>query len=135
MSNIILLKRKTTTGQPNPASLQTGEACYVLPDKTLYIKNDDNTVTVINSSGGSSVIKGTANIIFSNQKEATTVVLNANIDANSVIIPSIQIINDEIFAENFQTQITKQIGFGFTIFCSPKIGRYTGTVTINYIIQ
>ena len=52
MSNIILLKRKTTTGAPSPASLQTGEACYVLPDKTLYIKNDDATVTAINTAGG-----------------------------------------------------------------------------------
>lgn len=52
MSNIILLKRKTTTGAPSPASLQTGEACYVLPDKTLYIKNGDATVTAINTAGG-----------------------------------------------------------------------------------
>ena len=54
MSNIILLKRKTTTGAPSPASLQTGEACYVLPDKKLYVKNDDATVTEINTAGGGS---------------------------------------------------------------------------------
>lgn len=54
--NIILLKRKTTTGAPSPASLQTGEACYVLPDKTLYIKNDDGTVTLLNQPASGVVI-------------------------------------------------------------------------------
>lgn len=48
MANTIQIKRKTTTGAPTPAALQTGELCHVLPDKKLYIKNDDGTTTQIN---------------------------------------------------------------------------------------
>lgn len=48
MSNIIKIKQKSTTGAPSAGSLQTGEMCYVLPDKALYIKNSDNTVTLVN---------------------------------------------------------------------------------------
>jgi len=48
MANPITIKRKTSAGAPSPASLQTGEFCYVLPDKKLYIKNDDNTVSPVN---------------------------------------------------------------------------------------
>jgi hypothetical protein len=48
MSNSLQIKRKTTAGAPAPATLQTGELCYVLPDKKLYVKNDDNTVTQVN---------------------------------------------------------------------------------------
>jgi hypothetical protein len=49
MANIIKVKRKTTTGPPLAASLVEGEQCYVLPDKKLYIKNADGTITQINS--------------------------------------------------------------------------------------
>jgi hypothetical protein len=47
MPNVILVKRKVSAGAPSPASLQTAELCYVLPDKKLYIKNLDATVTEI----------------------------------------------------------------------------------------
>lgn len=48
MANTVQVKRKTTTGAPTPAALATGELCHVLPDKKLFIKNADNTVTQIN---------------------------------------------------------------------------------------
>jgi hypothetical protein len=46
--NTILIKRKTTTGAPLETSLQTGEMCLVVPDKVVYIKNSDGSVTKIN---------------------------------------------------------------------------------------
>lgn len=46
--NTILIKRKTDTGAPLSASLQTGEMCLVIPDKTVYIKNSDGSVTKLN---------------------------------------------------------------------------------------
>lgn len=49
MSNLIQIKRKTSAGAPTPASLSTGEMCYVLADKKLYIKNNDGTVTLVNA--------------------------------------------------------------------------------------
>jgi hypothetical protein len=48
MSNVIQVKRKTTTGAPPAASLAVGEHCYVLPDKKLYIKNVDGSLTLLN---------------------------------------------------------------------------------------
>jgi hypothetical protein len=48
MANTILIKRKTTTGAPSSVSLQTGEMCLVVPDKQVYIKNGDGTVTKLN---------------------------------------------------------------------------------------
>jgi hypothetical protein len=50
MSNVIQVKRKTTTGVPAAASLAVGEQCYVIPDKDLYIKNQDGTLTLINQT-------------------------------------------------------------------------------------
>lgn len=52
MANTILIKRKTPTGAPSPASLQTGELCLVVPDKQVYGKNADGTVTLLNELGG-----------------------------------------------------------------------------------
>lgn len=55
MPNTILIKRKTTTGAPAPASLQVGELCFVAPDKQVYIKNTDETLTLLNGAGGAAV--------------------------------------------------------------------------------
>jgi hypothetical protein len=46
--NTILIKRKANSGAPLPASLQTGELCLVVPDKVVYIKNGDGTITKLN---------------------------------------------------------------------------------------
>jgi hypothetical protein len=56
MANVIQVKRKTTTGAPPAASLAVGEQCYVIPDKDLWIKNQDGTVTLINQT----ITSGTA---------------------------------------------------------------------------
>jgi hypothetical protein len=48
MANTILIKRKSTTGAPLPATLQTGEMCLVVPEKVVYIKNSDGSVTKLN---------------------------------------------------------------------------------------
>jgi len=71
MSNIIKVKQKTTTGAPAAASLQTGEFCYVLPDKALYIKNNDDTVTLVNAAAEPAV------------SEWTTVKLSGDISTSS----------------------------------------------------
>lgn len=55
MANTITIKRKTSAGAPSPASLQTGELCLVVPDKQVYIKNSDGTVTVLNGVTGSNL--------------------------------------------------------------------------------
>jgi hypothetical protein len=44
MANVIQLKRKTTSGAPTLGSLAVGEACFVIPDETLYIKKDAGTL-------------------------------------------------------------------------------------------
>lgn len=49
MSNKIKIKRKTTPGAPSSSALDTGEMCLVVPDKKVYIKNDDDTVTLLNN--------------------------------------------------------------------------------------
>lgn len=56
MTNTIQVKRKTTTGAPAPASLAVGEHCYVLPEKKLYIKNLDGSITLLNQT----ITSGTA---------------------------------------------------------------------------
>ena len=52
MANIILLKRKTTTGAPALGDLSVGEACIVIPDETLYIKKDASTLISWPSGAG-----------------------------------------------------------------------------------
>lgn len=97
------------------------------------------TITVADivalASNGGSVVKGIANIVFNNQKEATIVILDANINATSIVTVGIEINSEEILIENFETRVTKQNGTGFTVYCNPKIGHYKGIVTINYIIS
>lgn len=44
MSNIILIKGKTTTGAPSLAQLNIREMCFVLPDNAFYIKKDAGTI-------------------------------------------------------------------------------------------
>lgn len=44
MSNIILIKGKTTTGAPSLAQLNVREMCFVLPDNAFYIKKDAGTI-------------------------------------------------------------------------------------------
>lgn len=87
------------------------------------------------ASGGSPTVKGTANIVFNNQKESSVVVLDTTINATSIVTVGIEINSDEILIENFETRVTKQNGIGFTVYCNPKTGHYKGTVTINYIIS
>lgn len=48
MGNTIQVKRKITTGAPDPALLAVGEHCYVLSDKKMYIKNLDGSITLLN---------------------------------------------------------------------------------------
>lgn len=86
------------------------------------------------ASGGSTTVKGNANITFNNQKEASVVVLDSTISATSIITVGVEINSEEIFIENFETRVTKQNGTGFTVYCNPKKGHYKGIVTINYII-
>lgn len=66
MSNIIQIKRKTSPGAPSPATLATGEMCYVLPDKQLYVKNNDNTVTIVNAGGSGSPVGNDKEVQFNN---------------------------------------------------------------------
>jgi len=44
MSNIILIKGKTTTGAPTLGQLNVREMCFVLPDNAFYIKKDAGTI-------------------------------------------------------------------------------------------
>ncbi len=66
MSNTIQIKRKTTSGAPSAGSLATGELCYVLPDKQLYVKNNDNTVTLVNGGGSGSPVGNDKEVQYNN---------------------------------------------------------------------
>lgn len=80
-------------------------------------------------------IKGVASLVFINQRQSNVAVANANINANSIITALVSVTNDEIFAQNFQLQIVRNNGVGFTIFCEPQYGWHNGSVNINYQIQ
>ena len=53
--NIILIKRKTTSGAPTTGQLQVGEMCLVIPDNALYWKKDASTIVgpiIVNTANG-----------------------------------------------------------------------------------
>lgn len=80
-------------------------------------------------------IKGFVTLNFVNSSEQKIAVANTNVNANTVISANIENTNDELFVEDFQLQIVKQIGVGFTIFCRPRIGNANNQVRINYLIE
>lgn len=144
MSNTIQVKRKTSAGAPSPASLQTGEMCYVLPNKTLYVKNDDNTVTLVNSSGGAGLttITGTAVLNFGSEEDAAVnTTANASItNANIKTVAFIPVETTETSLDDFKLN-----GLSFNIeniinntsfdIRGTATNNATGNYTINYLIN
>jgi hypothetical protein len=145
MANTILIKRKTTTGAPFPASLLTGEMCLVVPDKQVYIKNGDGTVTLLNGSGGGGSVNYTEVLldfgtIINKTNNKTFFVADVNVLTTSKVLvavsgqPTDDHSSDEIILMDvsvFATNIQEAIGFNIAAISPQKV---YGKIKVNYLI-
>lgn len=80
MSNVIQIKRKTTTGAPALGQLAIGELCFVVADNTLYVKKDAGTIIGPFNAGTAAAWGGITGTL------ASQIDLQSALDAKAAIV-------------------------------------------------
>jgi len=88
MSNIIKIKRKTTSGLPSLAQIEVGEGVLNEVDNTITYRKSDNSFLTFSQGGGSSIISSSASFNFGSKSNDIVIVTVPNLLLTNVSIKS-----------------------------------------------